>query len=130
VRGGCIGRSRDHRRRGGLSVLDVILGPLIIVVADLIVFTLVGMLGKKSKGTGTRYEPFAGGESSIPTRGLYQSDLFIFTTLFLVVEAFALLLAGSFEATTAFYPLLFLAGGGGVVTIIVWWHLLVGGGEF
>lgn len=113
-----------------MDVFDVIVGPIIIVLADLVVFTLVGMLGRKSKGKGIKYEPFAGGESSIPTRGLYQSDLFVFTALFLVVEAFALLLAGSFAATSAFYPLLFLVGGGGVVTVIVWWHLLIGGGEF
>ena len=100
------------------------------MVADLIVFTLVGKLGKRSSGKGTKYEPFAGGEQSIPTRGLYQSDLFIFAALFLVVEAFALLLAGSFAATSWFYPMLFLAGGGGVVTVVVWWYLLVGGGEF
>jgi len=99
-------------------------------VADLIVFSVVGRLGRRTSGKGTKYEPFAGGESSIPTRGLYQSDLFIFATLFLVVEAFALLLAGSFSATSAFYPLLFLVGGGGVVTVVVWWYLLVGGGEF
>ena len=113
-----------------MDVFDVILGPLIIVVADLMVFTLVGRLGKRSKGRGIKYEPFAGGESSIPTRGLYQSDLFIFATLFLIVEAFALLLAGCFAASSVFYPLLFLVGGGGVITIIVWWHLLIGGGEF
>ena len=110
--------------------LDIILGPIIIVVADILVFTVVGRLGKRTTGKGTKYEPFAGGESSIPTRGLYQSDLFIFAALFLVVEAFALLLAGSFSAVNAFYPLLFLAGGGGVVTVVVWWYLLIGGGKF
>jgi len=99
-------------------------------VADLIVFSLVGRLGRRTTGKGTKFEPFAGGESSIPTRGLYQSDLFVFAALFLVVEAFALLLAWSFSATSAFYPLLFLVGGGGVVTVVVWWYLLVGGGEF
>jgi hypothetical protein len=99
-------------------------------VADIIVFSLVGRLGKRSTGKGTKYEPFAGGESSIPTRGLYQSNLFVFAALFLVVEAFALLLAGSFTASSAFYPLLFLIGGGGAITAIVWWYLLMGGGEF
>lgn len=113
-----------------MDTLEVILGPIAIVVADIIVFSLVGRLGKRSKGKGVKYEPFSGGESAIPVRGLYQSDLFIFAVLFLVVEAFALLLAGSFTATSAFYPLLFLVGGGGVVTVVVWWYLLVGGGEF
>jgi len=113
-----------------LESFDPILGPLLIVVADIMVFYLVGRLGKRTQGKGVKYEPFAGGEASIPTRGLYQSDLFIFAVLFLVVEAFALLLAGSFAATSGFYPLLFLAGGGGVVTVVIWWYLLVGGGEY
>jgi len=88
------------------------------------------MLGKRSSGKGIKYQPFAGGEGSIPTRGLYQSELFVFAALFLVVEAFALLLAGSFAAPSFFYPILFLVGGGGVVTVVVWWYLFVGGGEF
>lgn len=113
-----------------MDVLDAVLGPIIIVLADLIVFSLVGRLGKKSKGSGVKYEPFAGGEEAIPPRGLYQSDLFVFAALFLVVEAFALFLAGSFTATSAFYPILFLVGGGGVVMVVVWWYLLAGGGEF
>jgi hypothetical protein len=113
-----------------MDTTDVILGPIGIVVANIVVFTLIGRLGKRTSGKGTKYEPFAGGESSIPTRGLYQSELFIFAALFLVVEAFALLLAGSYMAMTAYYPLLFLLGGGGVMMVIVWWYLLVGGGEF
>ncbi len=112
------------------DITDVILGPLAVIVADLVAYTLVGRLGRRSKGKGVKFQPFAGGESAIPARGLYRSDLFVFAVLFLVVEAFGLLLAGSFYATTAFYPLLFLIGGGGVVTVIVWWYLLVGGGEF
>jgi NADH:ubiquinone oxidoreductase subunit 3 (subunit A) len=110
--------------------LDAILGPLLIVVADIIVFTLVGSLGKRTKGEGVKYRPFSGGEDSIPTRGTYHSDLFIFAVLFLVVEAFALLLAGSFAASGAFYPILFLAGGGGMGIMVIWWYLFVGGGEF
>jgi NADH:ubiquinone oxidoreductase subunit 3 (subunit A) len=113
-----------------MDVFDVVMGPIIIVLADLVVFTLIGRLGRKSTGKGTKYQPFTGGEEAIPARGLYQSDLFIFAALFLVVEAFALLLAGSFAATSAFYPLLFLVGGGGVVMVVVWWYLIVGGGEF
>jgi NADH:ubiquinone oxidoreductase subunit 3 (subunit A) len=113
-----------------MDISEVILGPIAIVIADLVVFSLVGRLGKRTKGTGTKYEPFAGGESSIPTRGFYRSELFIFAVLFLVVEAFALLLAGSSAAASSYYPILFLAGGGGVITIAVWWYLLVGGGEF
>jgi hypothetical protein len=113
-----------------MDVSDVILGPIIIIVADLIAYTLVGRLGRRSSGKGAKYQPFAGGEAAIPARGLYRSDLFVFAVLFLVVEAFCLLLAGSFFATMPFYPLLFLIGGGGVVTIIVWWYLAIGGGEF
>jgi NADH:ubiquinone oxidoreductase subunit 3 (subunit A) len=112
------------------DVTDSLLGPLIIVAADLLVFLLVGRLGKRTRGTGSKYEPFSGGESSVPVRGLYQSSLFIFAALFLVVEAFALLLAGSFEAGGSYYPLLFLLGGGSVMTVSVAWFLTAGGGRF
>ena len=111
------------------AVLDAVLGPLLIVVADILVFLLVGRLGKRSSGKGTKYRPFSGGEDSIPVRGLYQSSLFVFAALFLVVEAFVLLLAGSFAAPDPFYPLLFLAGGGSVLTLTTWWFLFAGGGE-
>lgn len=111
------------------TTLDVLVGPVIVVIADLIVFTLMGRLGKRTSGKGTKYQPFTGGEGSVPTRGLYQSSLFVFAALFLVVEAFALLLAGSFLATGSYYPLLFLLGGGSVLTITVWWFLYPGGGE-
>jgi len=108
---------------------DAILGPLVIVIADIIVFFAVSRLGKRTKGTGTKYEPFTGGEDQVPTRGLYRSSLFVFAALFLVVEAFALLLSGSYNAPGPYYPLLFLAGGGGVLTVTVWWFLFAGGGE-
>jgi hypothetical protein len=112
------------------DVTDSLLGPLIIILVDLIAFLLVGGLGKRSKGQGIKYEPFAGGEKSVPARGLYQSSLFVFAALFLVVETFALILAGSFEATNSFYPLLFLVGGGSVVTITIYWFISAGGGTF
>jgi hypothetical protein len=102
----------------------------VIIATDLVVYYLFSRLGGTTKGTGVKYQPFSGGEESIPTRGLYQSDLFVFAALFMVVEAFALLLAGSFLAPSNFYPFLFLAGGGGVVTLAVWWFMLQGGGEF
>ena len=109
---------------------DSLLGPVIIVVADLVAFELFGRLGKRTSGKGVKYEPFAGGEPSVPHRGLYQSSLFVFAALFLVVETFALLLAGSFEAAGSYYPLLFLVGGGSVVTLTVIWFISVGGGKF
>jgi NADH:ubiquinone oxidoreductase subunit 3 (subunit A) len=109
---------------------DSLLGPLIIVVVDLLAFVLVGRLGRRSRGQGVKYEPFAGGEKSVPARGLYQSSLFVFAALFLVVETFALILAGSFEASGNYYPLLFLVGGGSVVTITVYWFMSTGGGTF
>lgn len=109
---------------------DALLGPVIIIIADIIVLTLVGRLGSRSSGSGAKYQPFTGGESEIPTRGTYQSSLFVFPVLFLVVEAFAFLLAGSFLAPGDFYPLLFLVGGGSVLTVTIWWYLYVGGGEF
>ena len=110
--------------------LDVLLGPIIVVIADIVVLALVGRLGYRSSGKGAKYKPFTGGEKAGATRGTYQSSLFVFAVIFLVVEAFSLLLAGSFLASGSFYPLLFLAGGGAVLTITVWWFLYVGGGEF
>ncbi len=109
---------------------DAILGPVIIVAVDLLAFVLVGRLGKRTRGTGVKYEPFSGGEKSVPPRGLYQSSLFVFAALFLVAEAFALILAGSFEASDSYYPLLFLVGGGCVGTITVYWFISSGGGTF
>ena len=110
--------------------MDVILGPLIIIVVDLIAFVLVGRLGKRTRGQGVKYEPFSGGEKSVAPRGLYQSSLFVFAALFLVVEAFALILASSFEASGSSYPLLFLIGGGSVGTIAIYWFISSGGGTF
>jgi len=105
----------------------VIAGPILVVVADVIVYVAVGKLGTKSSGKGGKYQPFTGGEEQIPTRGTYQSELFVFAALFMVVEAFALILAGCFASPTNFYPLLFLAGGGGVILVVTWWLILVGG---
>ena len=113
-----------------MDPLDALVGPVLIVLADVIVFAAVGRLGKKSSGKGTKYQPFTGGESSLPSRGLYQSNLFVFAALFIVVEAFALLLAGSFLAPSSFYPFLFLLGGSGVIMAVVWWLSAVGGGGF
>lgn len=113
-----------------MAVLDALVGPIIIVLADVIVFALVGRLGKKTSGKGVKYQPFTGGERTVPTRGLYQSNLFVFAALFIVVEAFALLLAGSFLAPSSFYPFLFLLGGGSVITVVVWWMAGAGGGGF
>jgi len=109
---------------------DVILGPLVIIVADLIAFLLVGSLGKRTRGQGVKYQPFSGGEKSVAPRGLYQSSLFVFAALFLVAEAFALILASSFEASGSFYPLLFLLGGGSVGMITIYWFMSSGGGTF
>lgn len=105
----------------------VIAGPILVVVADVIVYVAVGKLGTKSSGKGGKYQPFTGGEEQIPARGTYQSELFVFAALFMVVEAFALILAGCFASPTNFYPLLFLAGGGGVILVVTWWLILVGG---
>jgi NADH:ubiquinone oxidoreductase subunit 3 (subunit A) len=112
------------------DITDSLIGPLIIVAADLLAYILVGRLGKRSRGTGVKYQPFSGGEKSVAPRGLYQSSLFIFAALFLVVETFALILASSFEASGAAYPILFLVGGGSVVVVTVTWFLSVGGGKF
>ncbi len=111
------------------DVTDVLLGPLLIVAADVLAFLLVSRLGRTASGSGRKFEPFAGGEESVPSRGLYRSDLFVFATLFLVAEAFALILAASFAAPSPFYPLLFLLGGGGALMTTVWWFVFAGGGE-
>jgi NADH:ubiquinone oxidoreductase subunit 3 (subunit A) len=113
-----------------MATLDIIVAPIAIVIADIIIYIVVGRLGTRSFGKGVKYEPFTGGEEDIPTRGLYRSELFVFAMLFMIVEAFALLLAGSYAATSNFYPLLFLAGGSGVIMLTVWWFLIVGGGKF
>ena len=115
-----------------MNDLDIMVvgGPLLIIIADLIIYMLVGRLGKRSSGKGNKYQPFTGGEEDVAPRGLYQSELFVFAALFMVVEAFALLLAGSFTSPTNFYPLLFLIGGGGVVLIVTWWLMIVGGLKF
>jgi hypothetical protein len=107
-----------------------VLAPVLIVVADIIIFMLVGTLGRRTTGQGARYRPFTGGEKNIPVRGTYRSNLFVFAVLFMVVEAFALLLASSFESPGKYYPLLFLLGGSGVITLTVWWYIVSGNGEF
>jgi NADH:ubiquinone oxidoreductase subunit 3 (subunit A) len=112
-----------------MATLDIIIAPLLIVLADLVVYIIVGRLGKRSSGTGVKYEPFTGGEEDIPKRGLYQSELFVFAMLFMIVEAFALLLSGSYAATSNFYPLLFVLGGSGVIMLAIWWFLIAGGGR-
>lgn len=113
-----------------MNSVDSLIAPIIVVLADVIVFVIFGRMGKKSSGTGSKYEPFTGGERDVPARGLYQSNLFVFASLFLIVEAFALILAGSFLSPDVFYPVLFLVGGSGVLTLVVWWLMLVGGGKF
>jgi len=112
-----------------MTTLDpfVIAGPILVVVADIIVYVAVGKLGTKSSGKGGKFQPFTGGEEQIPARGTYESELFVYAALFMVVEAFALILAGSFASPTNLYPLLFLGGGGGVILVVTWWLLNVGG---
>lgn len=110
------------------SVEAVILVPVAVVAVDLVVYELVRKLGKRSTGVGTKYEPFTGGEGQVPRRGVYQSGLFVFAVLFMIVESFALLLAGSYLATSDYYPLLYLGGGTGVIFLITLWFMTAGGG--
>jgi len=107
-----------------------ILIPAAVIIADLAVYLLVGTWGKRSRGKGTKFEPFTGGEEAIPQRGLYRSELFVFAVLFMIVEGFALILAGSFTAPSNYYPLLYLAGGSGVILIATLWFMVAGGGKF
>jgi len=104
--------------------------PALIIIADLAVYMVAGIWGRRSHGEGSKYEPFTGGEDAIPQRGLYRSGLFIFAVLFMVVEGFALLLAGSFTAPTNYYPLLYLTGGGAVILVVALWFMMAGGGKF
>ena len=118
------------RRQLAFSLdLDIIVAPLLVVLADVIIYTVVGRLGKRSRGTGSKFEPFTGGEESVPKRGLYQSELFVFAALFMVAEAFALILAGSYFSPSSYYPLLFLLGGSAVIMLTIWWFLSQGGGK-
>lgn len=109
---------------------DIVVIPVIIIVADVLVYLLVGTWGRRTTGTGQKYAPFTGGEEEVPKRGVYRSELFVFAVLFLVVEVFALILAGSFLAPTDYYPLLYLGGGSGVIILLTMWFILVGGGKF
>ncbi|HUK28201.1 MAG TPA: hypothetical protein VLV31_07240 [Candidatus Acidoferrales bacterium] len=111
-----------------MSAFDVMVvaGPVLIVVCDLIIYLLIGRLGKRSTGTGAKFRPFTGGEEAAP-RGTYGSELFVFAALFMVAETFVILLSGSFASPGYFYPLLFLAGGSGVILIVTWWLMLAGG---
>jgi hypothetical protein len=111
-----------------MEPLDALTGSVVVVLADVVVFALFGKMGTKSSGKGVKYQPFTGGEGELPPRGTYQSNLFVFAALFIVVEAFALLLAGSFLALGAYYPFLFLLGGSSVIMTVVWWLSLAGGG--
>ena len=109
--------------------LDIIAAPMLIVIADFVIYVLMGRMGKRSSGTGTKYEPFTGGEENVSKRGLYQSELFVFAALFMVVESFTLILAGSYFAPNNYYPLLFLLGGSGVIMLTIWWFITQGGGR-
>lgn len=106
----------------------IIVGPIAIVAANMLVYLILGKLGRRSVGTGNKYSPFTGGEKEIPERGTYHSELFVFATLFLVVEMFALLLAGAYSASSNYYDLLFLVGGGTPIIITILWFLKIGGG--
>lgn len=107
----------------------IIVGPLLIVIANILVYIAMGRFGKRSKGTGTKFAPFTGGEEGIPSRGVYRSELFVFATLFLVAEVFALLLSGSFSAPSNYYPVLFLVGGGSTILATIIWFLRTGEGS-
>jgi len=112
-----------------VSIELIILAPIMIIIANLLVYIFVGIFGKRISGEGVKFEPFAGGEEAIPPRGLYQSELYIFSVLFMVVEAFVLLLSSSFTSPSNYIPLLFLIGGSGVILSSIWWFLIVGGGR-
>lgn len=98
-----------------------ILAIAVVIIASLGFYLLSGRLGRSSKGSGIKYEPFTGGEEIPHGRGKYYSELFVYAALFMVFEVVALLLASASKSSTAFWPMIFTATGGiGLFAIIIW----------
>jgi hypothetical protein len=102
--------------------------PLLVGLANLLVYRGLGRLGRASEGHGVKFEPFTGGEAQVPSRGVYESELFVFAALFIVFEVFALLLATAIGAAERTMPILFLIGGSAMLLTTVHWFLGAGGG--
>ncbi len=92
-------------------------------------YFLVGRLGKTSAGSGTKFEPFSGGEELPPERGKYHSELFVYAALFVAFEVVGLLLASSIGARGLLWPLLFTLAGGFSLFVLMVWFVGMGGAE-
>ncbi len=107
--------------------LFTVLGSVVLFV--LVLYFLVGRLGKVSTGTGVKYDAFAGGEELPPERGKYHSELFVYAALFVAFEVIGLLLASSISARGFLWPLLFTLGGGLSLFVLMVWFVGTGGAE-
>ncbi len=107
---------------------------LVTVIWSVTIFVLafyfaVGKLGKVSTGSGTKFDPFSGGEELPPERGKYHSELFVYAALFLAFEVIGLLLASSIAARGLLWPLLFTLAGGFSLFVLMLWFVGTGGAE-
>ena len=93
---------------------------LSVIVFVLILYFAAGRLGKVSTGSGTKFDPFAGGEELPPERGKYHSGLFVYAAFFVAFEVIGLLLASSVAAHGFLWPLLFTLAGGFPLLLMVW----------
>lgn len=100
-----------------------------VIIASMGLYLLAGRLGRSSRGTGTKYDPFMGGEELPKTRGKYHSELFVYAALFMVFEVFALLLASAIGSTNLLWPLIFTATGSIVIFSAIVWFTQTGGGQ-
>jgi NADH:ubiquinone oxidoreductase subunit 3 (subunit A) len=101
----------------------------IVVVAVLVVYHMVGFLGKTTHGKGPKFEAFSGGEELPPARGKYHSELFVYASLFVAFEVVTLLVASSLRLHSRIWPLLFVIAGGASLTVLMRWFAGTGGAE-
>lgn len=110
-----------------MDLEPTILAVSVVIIASLSFYLLSGRLGKSSKGSGSKYDPFTGGEEVPHSRGKYFSELFVYAALFMVFEVFALLLAGAIRSSTTFWPMVFTATGAIGLFVAMVWFVQTGG---
>jgi NADH:ubiquinone oxidoreductase subunit 3 (subunit A) len=101
----------------------------IVVVPVLVLYYLVGFLGKTTHGKGPKFEAFSGGEELPPARGKYHSEMFVYASLFVAFEVVTLLVASSLRLHSYIWPLLFVIAGGASLTVLMRWFAGTGGAE-